>query len=185
MEWRKLWHVPPQPPVTPIEQDPAYWIVANWLAEVLGVRLLWRPEVHPVGPGSYSSNKSLALPSVMWAKFRAFMAKGRDKRLGVQDEQHFALLVANWLGEWPRRHDGCSEARWVGLWWLSEAELTHRRKGQWPCRPPLRDPVDTALAKLNHTLQTLQEAPVPLAMRTSAARRQQQFLQKEFRTQRG
>lgn len=114
LEWQQsLWHAPPSPPVVPIEQDPAYWLVAEWLAGVLCHRLVRCNADLPriCGRQSYSSARP-ALLSDLWTDYCASV---QDQR--VHNERYFALLVADWLNEWPHRHSCFSEAHWLGYEW--------------------------------------------------------------------
>ena len=55
-----------------------------------------------------------ALVSDMWADFCGFC--GDETNVGI-DKRQFGLLVADWLGEWPRRHARCRKLHLVGFQW--------------------------------------------------------------------
>lgn len=123
LEWQMLWHAPPPPPVLPVERDPAYGFVVEWLVGVSGRRLVRRALPRICGPASYGSAAHPALLSNMWADFSRFAS---DARQHICKSLHFALLVADCLGEWPHQHR-CfnNEPHWLGYeWHASKRPLT-------------------------------------------------------------
>lgn len=154
LEWQQsLWHAPPPPPVVPIEQDPALWLVAEWLAGVLRHRLVRRNADLPriCGRQSYSSARP-ALLSDLWTDFCGSVQD--TERLCVRNERHFALLVADWLNEWPHRHSCFSEAHWLGYEWHW---TEHPRQACMAVRI-LLDPIRQGLTPMSARYHTILQA---------------------------
>jgi|JI10StandDraft_1071094.scaffolds.fasta_scaffold126709_3 hypothetical protein len=133
LEWQMLWHTPPPPTITPampLVAESAYWAVAEWLVRVFGRRLVARRRDLPLcRPESYCSSPP-ALVSNMWSDF---VASQQCDDGALTSKQQFALLVADWLGEWPRRHGWCRKAHFVGYQWRAEEQC-------WP-KPPSADTI--------------------------------------------
>lgn len=157
LEWQMLWHTPPPPTITPampLIAESAYWAVADWLVRVFGRQLVARSRNLPLcRPESYRSSPP-ALVSNMWSDF----AKHSD---ALTSKQQFALLVADWLGEWPRRHGWCRKAHFVGYQWRAEEQC-------WP-KPPSAD-VIAALEVVDLAQRTrLMRERLPVTITSSTA----------------
>lgn len=91
----------------------------------------------------------------MWTDF----VKHSDDAL--TSKQQFALLVADWLGEWPRRHGWCRKAHFVGYQWRAEEQC-------WP-KPPSAD-VIAALEVVDLAQRTrLMRERLPVTITSSTA----------------
>jgi hypothetical protein len=108
MEWLMMWHVlPPSADLGGGEQRK--WIVADWLVQVFGRKLVRR--------SSFDFPSPPALVSDLWIDFSSFLHK-KDER-GINKEQ-FGLIVADWLGEWPHKHSWLPNSHFIGYQWRAD-----------------------------------------------------------------
>lgn len=70
------------------------------------------------------SRPALVSVSDMWVDFRGFC--GDETNVGV-DKRQFGLLVADWLGEWPRRNARCHKLHFVGFQWCRAGKRRRRK----------------------------------------------------------
>lgn len=117
MEWLLLWHAPLPTTVATTRVEPeCAAAVDDWLARQ---RRLVRCRALPHSAGAYASTPP-AMVSDLWVDFVAASSGGVPRC----DEQEFALLLADRLGERPRRHGWCRRAHFIGYVWRAE---THQR----------------------------------------------------------
>jgi hypothetical protein len=113
MERLMLWHVvPPPPQVT----DQCRSAVVDWLNFARNSGRLTRSAVLPCSPEDYESSPP-AMVSDMWSDF----ALANAEVAAVLTKEQFGLLIADLLGEWPRRHGWSGgRAHFIGYQWIEE-----------------------------------------------------------------